>query len=77
MKQKCELVKAKNDIIFNKIKNATWDKMNVHLKSINGLQSDTMICNYHMRIDDEQEKSITDKIIDLRRIEIKEKLDQR
>lgn len=49
--------------------------MEVHLKSVNGVQSETIVFNYHMKTVDQQEKNIIDKIIDLRRIELKEKLE--
>ena len=33
-----------------------------------------MIFNYHMRIEEDKDTALTDKIIDLRRMEVKEKL---
>jgi len=48
MREEQEIERIKNEISFKKIKAATWDKMKVHLKSINGLQTDTMIFNFHM-----------------------------
>lgn len=49
--------------------------MKVNLKSVNGLQTDTMIFNFHMQEEDEKERILTNKIIDLRRIEIRERLE--
>jgi len=51
--------------------------MNVHLKSVNGLQSNLMIFNYHIRNEDDKDKKIINKILDLRRLEIREKLEMK
>jgi len=77
LRESCEVERQKNEILFNKIKSFTWDKMSVHLKSINGLQSHMMIFNYHMREQEPQEKKVIAKIIDLRRMEIRERLEMR
>ena len=37
LREECEIEKAKHEIEFQKIKEATWDKMALHLKSVNGL----------------------------------------
>ena len=37
LREECEIEKAKHEIELQKIKEATWDKMALHLKSVNGL----------------------------------------
>jgi hypothetical protein len=50
--------------------------MVVHLKSVNGLQNEIIVFNYHMRKDDAKEKMLINKIIDLRKIEIRDKIER-
>lgn len=75
LREDCEIDKKKLELEFQKIKEATWDQMLTHLKSVNGIQTETIVFNYHIKSVEEKEKLFIDKIIDLRRIEIKEKLE--
>ena len=76
MREDCEIEMAKQDIEFEKIKAATWNNMVVHLKSVNGLQNEIIVFNYHMRKEDVKEKMLINKIIDLRKIEIRDKIER-
>lgn len=53
LKEDCEFEKKRHEIEFQKIKEATWNKMEVHLKSVNGVQSETIVFNYHMKTVDQ------------------------
>lgn len=39
----------KNEILYNKIKEKTWDQMENHLKALVGLTSTTIVFNFHIR----------------------------
>jgi hypothetical protein len=48
-----EQVKRENfrqEILYKLIKERTWDNMEVHLRGVNGLNSNILVYNYHIRI---------------------------
>ena len=55
-----------------KLKQITWDRMNIHLKGINGLKNNFMIFNYQLKKISKEEKRILDIVFDLRRAQKKE-----
>ena len=50
-----------------KLKQITWDRMNIHLKGINGLKNNFIIFNYQLRKISKEEKRMLDIVFDLRR----------
>ena len=49
-----------------KLKQITWDRMQTHLKAINGLKNNYIVYNYQMRKISNAEKRKIQLIIDLR-----------
>ena len=45
----------RNEILFTKIKEKTWDQMETHLKALVGLTSTGIVFNFHVRKRTEQE----------------------
>lgn len=62
----------KNEIKAKKLKQITWDRMDVHLKGINGLKNNFIVYNYQLRKVSKEEKRTLKIIFDLRRAQKKE-----
>jgi hypothetical protein len=56
MKAEAQRENYKNEILYQKIKENTYDKMEVHLKGLVGLQSNTIVYNFQIRKRTEAEK---------------------
>jgi len=54
-----------------KLKQITWDRMDIHLKAINGLKNNFIVFNYQLRKISKEEKRILQIIFDLRRAQKK------
>lgn len=50
--------------------------MQVNLKSVNGLQTQTMVTNYHMRKPNPEEDKILERILQFRKLEVMERLEK-
>ena len=55
-----------------KLKQITWDRMNIHLKGINGLKNNFVLFNYQLRKIGKEESRLLDIIFDLRRAQKRE-----
>lgn len=60
------------EILYNLIKERTWDQMEVPLKGINGLSSNILVTNFHVRVRTNDELRKLKIIRELRKQEIKE-----
>jgi hypothetical protein len=60
-------------ILLEKIKVHTWDQMDTHLKTLSGVKSRFLVFNFHIRKRDEQEVRRYQMILDMRRLEIRER----
>ncbi|EGR30550.1 hypothetical protein IMG5_129360, partial [Ichthyophthirius multifiliis] len=63
----------KQEILHQKIKEKTWDTMKVQLKGINGLKSNQLLYNFHIRNRTEEELQQLKFVKEFRRLEIREK----
>lgn len=62
----------KNEVLAKKLKQITWDRMDVQLKAINGLKNNFIVYNYHIRKTNNLDKRRLQLIFDLRRTQLKE-----
>ena len=62
----------KNEVLTKKLKQITWDRMNIHLKAINGLKNNYVLFNYQLRKIGKEEKRMLTIVFDLRRAQKKE-----
>ncbi len=60
-------------MVYRKIKEKTWDSMDVHLSAINGLNSNIIVFNYNIFKKTTEEIRRIKAIYNLRKIEILEK----
>lgn len=59
--------------IFSRIKEQTYDQMEVHLKAINGVRDNIIVYNYQVKKQSPTEKNHLNKVLQMRKIEITEK----
>lgn len=76
MKNEAQREIYKNEILYNKIKDKTWNQMETHLKALVGLTSNTIVFNYNIRKRTEEELRKLQLVLDLREMERKEKNDR-
>jgi hypothetical protein len=62
----------RNEVVAKKLKQITWDRMEVHLKAINGLKNNFIVFNYQVRKVSPQDKRRLQLVFDLRRAQRKE-----
>lgn len=62
----------RNEVMARKLKQITWDRMDVHLKAINGLKNNFIVFNYQLRKISKEERRMLQIIFDLRRAQRKE-----
>ncbi|KRX02904.1 WD40-repeat-containing domain [Pseudocohnilembus persalinus] len=62
----------KQEILHNRLLEKTWNTMKTHLKAINGLDTNIIVYNYHIRQRSEKELQQLKWIQNLRKIELKE-----
>ncbi len=55
-----------------KLKQITWDRMDIHLKAVNGLKNNFIVFNYQLRKISKEEKRRLEIIFDLRRAQKRE-----
>jgi len=55
-----------------KLKQITWDRMDIHLKAVNGLKNNFIVFNYQLRKINKEEKRRLEIIFDLRRAQKRE-----
>lgn len=60
-------------LLRDRVKQSTWDTMEVPQEAIKSIQSDTLIFNYPVRKRENDELRRVNQISRLRRIELKEK----
>ena len=61
-----------NEVLAKKLKQITWDRMQTHLKGVNGLKNNYVVFNYQLRKVSKEEKRILQLVFDLRRAQKKE-----
>jgi hypothetical protein len=59
-------------VLTKQLKQLTWDRMNIHLKAINGLKNNFIIFNYQLKKVGKEDKRMLKIIFDLRRAQKKE-----
>jgi len=67
----------KQEILYKMIKEKTWDTMDEHLKAINGLNSNIIVHNFHIRKRSPLEIRKLNLVKNMRLLEIKEKLNRK
>ena len=73
IREQSRLKILKNEILTKKLKQITWDRMNIHLRAVNGLKNNFIVYNYQIRKISKEEKRILNIIFDLRRAQKKER----
>lgn len=78
-RQKCQRIREesririlRDEVLARKLKQITWDRMQVHLKAINGLKNNFIVFNYQLRKISREDKRRLQLIFDLRRAQRKE-----
>jgi len=74
IRKEAEKTVLRLQLLRERVKQSTWDKMEVQQKAVKSIQSDTIIFNYPIRIRTAAEKRRLNQIISARRIELKEKI---
>ena len=72
MREESRKLNLKNEMLSIKLKEKTWDHMEVQLKGINGLKANVLVYNYQIRKRTEKEMRTIKLILDLRRSNLKE-----
>lgn len=62
------------ELLRERVKQSTWDKMEAQSKAVKSIQSDTLIFNYPVRKREGKEQRIMGIVMNQRKIELKEKL---
>lgn len=58
-----------NEVYAKKLKQISWDRMDIHLKAINGLKNNYIVYNYQIRKTSKEEKRRIKVITDLRKLQ--------
>jgi hypothetical protein len=61
----------RNEVLARKLKQLTWDRMDVQLKAVNGLKNSFIVFNYQLRKISKEEKRTLQILFDLRRAQKK------
>lgn len=62
----------RNEVLAKKLKQITWDRMEVQLKAINGLKNNFIVFNYQLRKISREEKRMLQIVFELRRAQRRE-----
>lgn len=61
-----------NEVYAKKLKQITWDRMEVHLKAINGLKNNYIVYNYQLRKISKEERRRVQLVLQLRKAQRRE-----
>lgn len=74
IRKEAEKTVLRLELLRERVKESTWDKMEVQSRAVKSIQSDTLIFNYPVRKRENNEMRVLNIVINQRRMELQEKL---
>lgn len=76
IRREAEKTVLRLELLRDRVKKSTWDTMEEQQKAVKSIQNDTLVFNYPIRKREEHEERRFNQIINMRKIDLKERFDR-